>query len=673
MDIKILHSWLSEYLQTDAKPLEIGRCLALCGPSVEKVEKWGNSDWIYSIEVTTNRVDMMSVYGIAREAAVILPQFGHKAKLKTLPKFVVTRNTLSLPLQIKTDAHLTSRVMAQIMTVKTPISSTPQWMKERLEAADIRSLNLLVDITNYVMLEVGHPTHVFDYDRIKTHKLIFRPSKKGEKITTLDDKTYTLQGGDSVIDDGTGTIIDLPGIMGTANSVVTNDTKTIIFFIDDNNAKLMRQTSMQHGIRTNAVTLNEKHVSPELATVAMQRGIQLYQELAGAKIVAKLIDIYDKKPKQKSITVSLQFVENRLGVKLDPKFVINTLQGLGFITTKVGNKDLCSLQIKIPYWRIHDIAIPEDIVEEVARIYGYHNLPSILPTGELPKPNPLQEQFSWEQKIKSVLKHWGYWESYSYSLVSRNFINPYNLKIEDHLKLKNPLTTDWEYLRSSLITSILGILELNQSKKEMLNFFELANIYLPQKQKLPEQKLHLTLATTEDFLNIKGILEALCEELGIVAHFEPLIKSHWFDDIKAASLIVNNETIGSIGQLKTKYQTVAKINKPISLADLDFGKLIARATKNKTYTPIPKYPPIVEQYTFINEDKVTAAKILDTANKVDKLINQITIIGTYENKISIEVTYLDKDKNLSDTEIAKIRKKLVDEIEKLGMKLEGEI
>lgn len=679
MDIKILHSWLLEYLETNAKPLEIGKCLALCGPSVEKVEKFNEHDWLYSIEVTTNRVDMMSVYGIAREASVILPQFGYEAKLKSLPKLIRKGSDLSLPLQIKTNPQLTSRVMAQIMQLKTPVPPTPQWLKERLEAADIRSLNLIVDITNYIMLEIGHPTHVFDYDRIKSHKMIFRVSKKGEKVTTLDDKTYTLMGGNSVIDDGTGEIIDLPGIMGTANSVVTNNTKNIIFFIDDNNAKLMRQTSMQHGIRTNAVTLNEKHISPELADIAMQRGIQLYQLLCNAKPVAKLIDIYDHKPKPKSLSVSLQFIKDRLGVPIDPKFVTNTLNKLGFATKVNKQKEVKNhsssfiLHTSIPYWRSHDISIPEDIVEEVARIYGYHNLPSFLPSGNLPKTNPQQDQFDWEQKIKTALKYWGFWETYSYSLISLDLINTFGLNSQNHLKLKNPLTSDWEYLRTSLIPSMLHILNLNQSKKSELNFFELANVYLPKANQLPQQNLHLTLATNIGFLELKGVLEAMYNELGMIVSFSTSSDSHWFDNTKSGLIKIKNEIISEFGQIKSQHQEAAKLNAPVFVADIDFAKLIVYANKNKKYIQIPKYPPIVEQYTFINQNQVLAEEILTTIRETDSMIKETIIIGTYANKISLQVTYLNPNQNLQDSAIAKLRKALVNNVEKLGMKLEGNL
>jgi phenylalanyl-tRNA synthetase beta chain len=328
LNIQILHSWLLEYLETDAPALAIGEKLALCGPSVEKVEKYGE-DWLYDIEVTTNRVDMMSVYGIAREAAAILPQFGFKASLKKISlnqqSLLKVDSSKTLPLTIKTEKELTNRVMAVVMD-NVSVGESPEWIKTRLEASGIRSLNSIIDITNYVMTEIGHPTHVFDYDRIESHLLEFRMSRKGERITTLDDKTYTLPGGDSVIDDSTGRIIDLPGIMGTKNSVVTSKTKRIIFFIDNNNPLLMRATSMKLGIRTVAVTLNEKQVDPELAETAMLRGIELYRKICKAEVASKLYDIYPKKPSIQLIKVSNKFISDRLGIEVGTKYIIDTLE-----------------------------------------------------------------------------------------------------------------------------------------------------------------------------------------------------------------------------------------------------------------------------------------------------------------------------------------------------------
>jgi len=672
MNIQILHSWLLEHLETKASPQKVGESLALCGPSVEKVEKHGN-DWLYDIEVTTNRIDMMSVIGIAREATVILPQFGYKATPKPL---TLNRKALlkkekgkNYSLTIETNKNLTNRVMAVVMDVT--MGKTPDWIKERLEAAGIRSLNPVIDVTNYVMTEIGHPTHVFDYDRIKSHTLIFRLSKKGEKITTLDEKTYELPGGDSVIDDGTGTIVDLPGIMGTENSVVTDKTKRIIFFIDNNDPVLMRKTSMTLGIRTVAATLNEKRVDPELAEVAMLRGIEIYKKICQAHVVSKLYDIYPNKPKIQVIKVSLEFINNRLGVELKAPFVKKILEGLGFTTTQTTGKNP-EFTINVPSWRTHDVQIPEDIVEEVARIYGYFNLPSRLPTGEIPQPSSQQQIFYWEKVVKNALKHWGFFETYTYSLVSKEMIALFNQDPEKHLKIRNPLTTEWEYLRRSLVPSLLQTLAKNQDKTEKLQLFELANVYEPQEGELPKEKLMLCVIESGDvFLHTKGIAEALGKELGISFTFSPSGEEEFLESILQAKITVKGKGVGVIGRVTNEMTQKFGLKEPATLCYLDFEALVLHATKNKAYTPLPKYPPIIENLTFFNEGQVPVASILKAGKQVSPLVHQIKVVDFYENKINLEIAYLDRTKNLTSEEVTPMRRKLIVAIEKLGLTLQG--
>ena len=280
-----------------------------------------------------------------------------------------------LPLTVKDPNGLCPRILAVVLD-QVSLGPSPQKIKSRLEAAGLRSLNNVVDVTNYVMTEVGHPTHVFDYDRVSSHSLLLRKAKPGEKITSLEDKTYALPGGDIVIDDGSGEIIDLPGIIGTANSVVTPDTKRIIFFLEANNPVKIRRTSMTLGIRTVAATLNEKGVDPELGSTALKRGVMLLKELTGAKVASKIFDLYPQKPTIQTIKLPLQLIKDRLGVDISGRKVKQILENLGFFFSIDKNEQL---SVKPASFRTKDIAIPEDIVEEVARIYGYDKLPSKLP------------------------------------------------------------------------------------------------------------------------------------------------------------------------------------------------------------------------------------------------------------------------------------------------------
>src|SRR3990167_5939988 len=300
MNILIPNSWLKDYLETNATPQEFASAMSLTSVSIERIEKV-DDDIVFDIEVTTNRPDLMSLEGIAREASAVLPEQSFKAVFKP-HKISPLKTTDKSPfLKIESDKTLVNRIVAVVMEVT--LGSSPEKISKRLEKTGIRSINNVVDVTNYIMREIGHPAHVFDYDRLLTHTLVIRKSKKGEKIETLDEKKYTLQGDDIVADNGTGKIVDLLGIMGTANSVVTDDTKRIVLFLDNNNPHLLRKTSMNLGIRTEAAVLNEKGVDPTLMIPAILRGIELYKEIANGKLLSDIIDIYPNKPKAKTVTV----------------------------------------------------------------------------------------------------------------------------------------------------------------------------------------------------------------------------------------------------------------------------------------------------------------------------------------------------------------------------------
>ena len=357
MNIKITHNWLKEYLETDTNPEEIQKYLSLCGPSVERFEKRGN-DYIYDIEVTSNRIDTASVYGIAREAAAILPRFNIKARLKPFQLTEPKKINNPLPLSINDSSHLCKRILA-IVIDNVQVAPSPHYIRDRLHAANIRSLNNLVDITNYVMTEIGYPTHVFDYDRIHTQKFILRYAKQNEEIITLDKKKYHLNEEDIIIDDGTGRVIDLPGIMGTDNSVVTSKTKRVIFFMESNNPQAIRKSSLRYGIRTVAATINEKSPDPETAKLALLRGIDLFQKIAKGTVASNIIDLYPALQKIHTIDLSHEFINERIGVELRKDSIDQILKNLQFT---IEYKTETIFSVTPPSYRALDITIPEDIV-----------------------------------------------------------------------------------------------------------------------------------------------------------------------------------------------------------------------------------------------------------------------------------------------------------------------
>ncbi len=683
MNILIPHSWLKEYLETNASPTKIADCLSLCGPSVERINKQ-RSDSIYDIEITTNRVDAMSVAGIAREAATILPQFRIAAKFKNNPYAIKNKKlkVISQDKKLKVifkDKSLCPRFTAVVLKNIT-IKDSPKIIQDRLTMVGSRPLNNIVDVSNYLMHELGQPVHIFDYDKIGQKTMILRESKRGEKIITLDGKEHRLPGGDIIIEDGEGKIIDLCGIMGGQNSSVDKNTKNILLFIQNYEPIHIRKTSMKLAHRTQAATLFEKSVDPELVMPTLIKGIRLIKQVANGQVASNIIDIYPNPPKQKLVQISLQLIEQRLGVKLTLNKIIKILESLGFRATI--NKQ--HLTIKVPSWRAKDVDIPEDIVEEVARIYGYQNLPSVLPPLHQQPVKP-KTTFEWEEKVKDLLKNWGTTEVYTYSMQSEDQLANFGLKLEDHLKIKNPLSSEWIYMRINLIPSILSVIKENLGREEEIKIFELANIYIPQKNDLPMERSVLNIAFTKEnndeklFYKVKGICEALFSELGIKQiNYQEFSKDNSRSEFVSGKTTTiyhsaknQEQSIGYLGEISNNILTKFGINQKVIVAEIDFSQLANLATNKKTYHSIPKYPAVIEDLSFIVPFKTPVAKLIDKIKKTNILIDRVELKNIYKDVRTFRIYYQDKSKPLTAEEISQLRKDIVNNLQKIGAKLKG--
>lgn len=656
MNIKILDSWLREYLDTKASAKQIAECLSLTSVSVERLTEQ-KDDWLYDIEITTNRVDLMSVVGLAREAAAVLPQFDIYAKFlesklnryssNEVRSFAPNDSSSSARtinyIEIVNDPRLVNRIMAVIMDVN--IKQSPDDIKRRLEASGMRSLNNLIDVTNYVMREIGHPAHVFDYDRLTTKKLIIRQSKTGEIIETLDDKKHILRGGDIVADNGENEIVDLLGVMGTANSVVTDKTKRILFFIDNNDPVKIRKTSMGLGIRSEAAILNEKGVDSELAIDALFRGIELYKKIADGKILSDIIDIYPNKPESRTVSVTSSKINNVIGVDIPIKTSCEILKKLGFETTVKDDV----IESKVPFFRINDIKIPEDLIEEIARVYGYHKIPSELPQLVVPTSYSIEKsEFYWEMRVKNAFKYWGFTEAYTYSIVSSDlFEGP----LDEAVTLSNPLTEDMVYLRKTLVPSMLQVVRENKNRQE-LKIFELSNVYHKRKGDLPDEILTIAAIIKKpniSFYEVKGYVEALLEDMGIKnARFQ---KSQLGGE--AADICIGRENVGDIELL----------DRDIADFELNFKALLNFANLKKTYKPISKFPSAIEDIRISLDPKIGYETIVETIKGASKLVVDVGLLDVYEDKKTFRITY-HAERNLTADDLSDARKKIIEALEK---------
>ena len=633
MNIKITYNWLLEYLDTDATPDQVREYLSLCGPSIENVERMGD-DHVFDIEVISNRIDYASVLGIAQESVAILPMFGKKAKFKTnllkaynFEKYYLTHDrgidNKKLNIVIK-DESLCQRFTAVVIE-NVKIAPSPKFISERLIACGIKSINNVVDISNYLMLALGQPVHTFDYDQIKGSTMIMRESKKGEKIFTLDEKEVTLPGGDIVMEDGSGRLIDLCGIMGGLNSAITEKTKNVVLFVQTYDKVKIRKTTMTTGVRTIAATFFEKGLDAERVEPTLVYGVELLEKYAQGKVGSKLYDIYPNPSKKKLLVMDYGLFEKKIGVKIPEKIINSILTNLGFAVTVAPNKGLTlregqTLQITVPSWRANDIDIPEDIIEEVARVYGYHNIPSILqPIVYVDQPKEMEDVFVFQNRIKIFLKHLGLNEVINYSMISKDTIEDSGLKIKDHLRLLNSISEDIEYLRISLLPSLKKNIKENQGKKDVLKFFEIGKVYIPVGNKdlcsLPQEIYRLGIAVNTDYYDLKGIIEAVYKELNIEQLLIPEI----------------NEKDG------------------VFMTEIDFQSLINNCQLVPKYKPLHPYAIIKLDKTFEIQPHTTYAVVRQKAFK-SKLLQKIEVVTLYRNKLTLRFYYSSPDRNITEEE-----------------------
>ena len=645
MNILIPHQWLLEQLKTKASPEKIQEYLSLSGPSVERIDKRAG-DSVYDIEITTNRVDAMSVRGIAREAAAILPQFDVPATLEknqlSFAKIKPTAKKL-LPLpKIKNSGKLSRRISCVILqnVKRTP---TPDWMAKRLEQVEMNIHDSAIDITNYITHELGHPVHAFDYDKIMElgGEIIVTTAKKDEKFTTLDGESYLAVGGEVVFRNPAGKIIDIPSVKGTINSAIDDGTNNVLLWIESILPEKVRFTSMTHAIRTVAAQLAEKDVDPHLAEPTLVRGIQLYQELCEAEIASEIYDAFPDKIAPKPVSIDLAKIHTYLGIELPLKTVVSILEKLECQVKTVRQ----TLHVTPPTFR-QDLTISVDIIEEIARIYGYHQLPSKLMPTRIPLAKPADTNFAVENTIKHYLADIGWQEAYTYSMVSEELAEQSGHSLKQHAKLANPLTEDKVYLRRSVLPSLQEVLA-NNSQVEELSVFEMANVYEPQKTSLPNESLQLAMVSTKPYRQVKGDLESL-------------LRQFYITDLKVDE-VENND-----GQLKVNKTTIGTVSVQgqQTLIELSVNDLLPHCKTHPTYQPLPKTASVIEQLTFKLPPKTAVGPILREIEQLDEQIKSVALTDTYQANYTLTIEYWDADNNLSNEDVRPIRKKIVSTVEK---------
>lgn len=622
------------------------------------------NDYILEIEVTSNRPDAMSVVGLAREAAAAL---NVKANIK-IPELKLDKET-EIPLSVEVkESKLCPRYNAVVMT-DVKIGPSPLWMQLRLMQSGMRPINNLVDITNYVLLEYGRPLHVFDYEKLNGQKIIIRKAKSGEKILALDGNSYSLKPEHLVIADAKAPVA-VAGVMGGELSAAIKETKTIVFESAAFDPVLIRKTARELNLHSDSSDLFEKNLHPESTFVGILRAIELTQQIAGGKIASPIIDIYSKPYKPTKIKFNPANIKRYLGVEIPVKEVKRILESLGFETG-----GLAALNVTVPWWRAYDVEFEHDLIEEVARIYGYHNLPTELPAGKIPI-EPKDRIFFWEDKVKDLLSGLGFSEVYNYSMVSKELLNKVGFPESKALPIDNILNEEMQFMRTTLLAQILQTVSNNLNNFNNQNIFELSNIYLLDKPtQLPQELPKLTGAIVNDdpFFSAKGVMEFLLNKIGIKDYELKLTDQScplWEKGL-ALDVFSGKNFLGQFGIIKKNILGNFDIKKPVAVFDFNFSALAGLATTIKSFNNLPEFPSIVRDLSLVIDSSIVWKDIKDLIRHSDKLIVGLDYLNTFidqslgDNKksLALRITFRSAERTLKSEEVDQIINKLVKELE----------
>lgn len=652
----------------------------------DALEQLNLDDAVLELGLTPNRADALSMLGVAHEVAAILnrevkyPEISYESSSETASNYV----------QVNVEATDDNPLYIAKVMKNVTIAPSPLWMQSRLMAAGIRPHNNVVDITNFVLLEYGQPLHAFDYDRLGSKEILVRRAKDGEKIVTLDDQERTLTSEHLVITNGTEPVA-LAGVMGGANSEVQSDTKTILLESALFNGQRIRTASKDHGLRSEASARYEKGVDPNRVPAAAERAAQLISLYAGGEVLEGAVEVRSTTFEPAVVKTTVEKVNRVLGMNISAEEMKSIFERLQFGV----ELDNSTIIVTVPTRR-GDLTIEEDLVEEVARLYGYDNIPTTLPVGQA-IPGKLTDYQEKRRKVRRYLEGTGLYQAITYSLTSEEKAPKYALEASELTKLALPMSEERSVLRLSLLPHLLDALRYNLARQiDQVALYEIGSVFLSQgKDVQPLEKERLSGAVTGlwhshswqgekkpvDFYVVKGIIDGLVDLLGLSDVIEyKQSKREGMHPGRTAEIFLGEKLVGFVGQVHPTVQKELDLTETY-VFELSLVDLLTADVEETRFEVIPRYPSITRDIALVvNKDVIVGdiEKVIKEAG--GKMLRDVAVFDLYEGdrleegkkSVAFSLRYFDPERTLTDEDVSKAHEKVLKAVEeKTGATLRG--
>ncbi len=641
----------------------------------------GLKDVRLELGLTPNRADCLSVVGVAREVAAMV-----EASVTVPVSLLQERgNAIAADTSVTIEAPgMCPRYSARLIK-GVKIGPSPDWLVRRLETVGMRSINNVVDVTNYVLLELGHPLHAFDFNLLRGRKIVVKEAQPGTLFTTLDSQERQLQAGDLVICDAEGPVA-LAGIMGGENSEIRPETVDILLESAYFDPMTIRRTSKRLGIHSESSHRFERGADIAMVPVALDRAAGLILEVAGGTLAKGVIDCYPKQLPGRTLTISARRTAEILGLKLDAFDIKRLLGGLGLKCQLLVDRTDGALQVDIPAYR-HDLEREIDLIEEVARLNGYDNIPVTMPVSQmLEQPKGEREYVT---RLRNFMVAAGFSEVINYSFISPGAYRRIRLDPADtrhsSVAILNPLTEEQSVMRTTLVPSLLETLSRNLGYRSRdLALFELRPVFLPRSgEDLPLENLRLTavlcgrrspegwaqIGDQVDFFDIKGVAESLCETLYLKdLNWDNSGNEPYLHPGKSCILKAGEVTLGTLGELHPAVQLEYDLDTAVYLLDLDVAKLVSVGALHGRFKPLSRFPDVSRDSALLLDEGVTAQTVLDLIRTVkSKDLEDVVLFDLYRGKgvpegkksVAVRLRYRSMDKTLTDEEVSRAHAKVV--------------